>query len=290
MPVGTIAINRMALEEKLPKNDPRWASFNAAFLNQTVDELDFADKIHSGHAYTSWHDPEYRHSDNWRQSQFIAVDMDTKDYRSSIHYLKQRDFILAYGTMIHTTPSHTPEAPRARVVFFLDRPICNPVAYNNASRFLAEVIGGDKVATDVSRFFYGNNKAEIEMLGGCLNCDYLYTLYKRHQAHYSSKNGVVKPERASQNSNQQGRFGPEDKHKTISESLKRIDPWGLEYLDWVSVIAAIKHELGDEGFYLAESWANGKKGEIERMWRSFRRESGRLSTIATIVKFAQVHH
>ena len=282
-----IAINQMALEGKLPAGDNRWSKFNSAFENQELEPLDFANAIYTGHAYTSWHNPMYRQSDNWACSQFIAVDMDTGDKRSSIKHLADHDFVMTYGGMIHTTPSHTPLNPRARVVFFLDRPIEHPTAYTNACKFLSELLGGDKVATDPSRFFYGNADCELSMINNCLSVDRLYTLYKR--ARHSKEKQA--PQRHNETSKRHSGYHNrnEDKLQTIRQALEHLPPWSMDYDEWVSVIAAIKYELGDEGLWLAEQWGNGQKGEIQRMFRSFRRESGKVARIPTIIALAKRH-
>src|SRR5262245_59125199 len=104
---AAIAINTMALSQKIPKGDKIWQPFNLAFENRLVEPQDFAHQVFMGHAYTFWHDPAVRKSDNWRCSQFLAVDFDTKDERSNLEVLLHNDLIRCYGTVLHTTPSHT---------------------------------------------------------------------------------------------------------------------------------------------------------------------------------------
>lgn len=289
MPTSAIAINSMALAGKLPPGDKRWYDFNQSFHNRELDVIDFADCIYMGHAYTSWHNPESRCSQNWQKSQFIAVDMDTQDRRSSLRLLRQNDLVMAFGTLIHTTPSHSAKAPRARVVFFLDRPIEHPAAYNTASKFLTELMGGDSNATDPSRFFYGCLNADIEVVRNILPVDYLYALYKRMRlkTSQSGRDGGIPTKRASYT---QHDTTFEAKRQTILDALARIDPWKLDYADWCDIIAAIKYELSFEGLDIAEQWAQGKKGEVERMFRSFRRESGALCKMGTIIHHASLGH
>lgn len=293
-----IAVSTWKVEEKLPKDDDRWGKFNASFRNHWVEPMEFADLVMTGHAYTSWHDPMYRHSDNWQLSQYLAVDMDTEDERSSLKVLAEHDFIMAFATLIHTTPSHTRDKPRARVVFFLDRPIVNPRAYANAARFLNSFFGGDTVTHDPSRFFYGNIKAEIEMLRGRLPVDYLYNLYQRdkaRQAEIAAQGENKQNDRhttASHRSHNSGQRsssqGPKrGRYDDVKELLGRIDPWGMEYIKWVACIAAIKHELGDDGLSLAVQWAKGNPNEVERMWKSMRRDdNANVATFGTLCQLA----
>lgn len=155
-----IAINRMATG-KLPQGDPRWATFNDSFFNEERELMDFANDIFTGHAYTTWHQGR-RCVENFLLAEHIAIDMDTGDERSSFDALLQHDLVKMYGGLLHTTPSHSDNAPRARVIFFLDEPIADAQGYQAAARFMvAQFDGADEHCTDASRFFYGAFNCEI---------------------------------------------------------------------------------------------------------------------------------
>lgn len=279
---AAIAINTMALSQKIPKGDKIWQPFNLAFENRLVEPQDFAHQVFMGHAYTSWHDPAVRKSDNWRCSQFLAVDFDTKDERSNLEVLLHNDLIRCYGTVLHTTPSHTKEQPRARVVFFLDKQIASPQAYAAASLFLAELLGGDTQATDVSRFFYGCKDGEIRLPARKLPVDFLRLLYKRHRSRRQPNNAKHHPSASlPRHDSTEG-----DIRQAIRKALECINPWDVDYLDWVAIIGAIKYELGDEGLSLALEWADGKEGEVERMWRSLNKRDGNIATKGKIIYHA----
>lgn len=289
METFAVAISSMSLDGKLVDGDDRWGRLNASFVNRWVDPMELGNCIVQGRAYTSWHDPMYRHSDNWQLSQFLAVDMDTGDERSGIRNLANQDFVMGFAAMIHTTPSHTESKPRARVIFLLDRPIVNAGAYSTAAKFLSKILGGDKVATDPSRFYYGNKQATVEMVRGKLPVDYLYTLYRRDKDRQETSDTSHRHHSSATHSKNQGKnqSPTRGRYDDVKRLLERIDPMALEYLDWVAAIAAIKHELGDQGISLAISWARGKPGEIERMWKSLRREQGgNLATFGTLAHFA----
>ena len=157
-----IAINRMALDAKLETGDPRWKQFTGGFVNQELAVIEIANAIYTGHAYCPWQQSQWRASDNFDCAQHIAVDLDTGDERSSFDYLLRLDLVQMYAGLIHTTPSHTPDRPRARVLFFLDRPICDPEAYRQATIFWLSLFeGADPVCKDPSRFFYGATGCDI---------------------------------------------------------------------------------------------------------------------------------
>lgn len=155
-----IAINRMATG-KLPQGDPRWATFNDSFVNLDKELIDIANDIYLGHAYTTWHKGR-RSIDNFILAEHIAIDMDSGDKRSSFDTLLKHDIVRMYASLMHTTPSHNADAPRARVLFLLDEPITDPMGYQAAAKFLvSQFDGADEHCTDASRFFYGAYDCDI---------------------------------------------------------------------------------------------------------------------------------
>lgn len=155
-----IAINRMATG-KLPQGDPRWATFNDSFVNSDKELVDIANDIYLGHAYTTWHKGR-RSVENFILAEHIAVDMDSGDKRSTFDALLQHDLVRMYGSLMHTTPSHSQTSPRARIIFFLDEPITDAEGYQAAAKFLvSQFDGADEHCTDASRFFYGAYDCDI---------------------------------------------------------------------------------------------------------------------------------
>lgn len=296
-----IAISSLKLTEKIAKDDEEmWGRLTRSFVNRWVSPSDLSAFICEGRPYTSWHDPEYRHHSNWQLSQFLAVDLDTCDARSALPFLASNDFVMGFATLIHTTPSHKEDAPRSRIVFCLDRVLVDANAYNEAAKFLSLLLGGDPVSTDCSRFFYGNAHAKVELLGGRLPVAYLRTLYQKYKSHlerekhkesdqlsYGRSNNHANHSTMAhhrQPSKPQARFG---RTEDVLKLLDKIDPWNISYMEWVACIGAIKHELGDQGLSVAVQWGNGKKGEIERMWKSMRRDNnGHVATFGTLVHLA----
>lgn len=176
-----IAINSLATG-KLPSGDPLWATFNDSFVNEQFDRSEIANAIYTGHAYTTWHEGR-RCVDNFVLGQHLALDMDTGDKRSTFDALLKDEFIRTYAGILHTTPSHSPEAPRARVIFLLDKFITDAAAYHAASEFLiAQFDGADRACKDASRFFFGCKDCEIATFANVLPLDHLRSYYKRWKA------------------------------------------------------------------------------------------------------------
>jgi len=188
-----IAINSMATG-KLSIGDSRWAQFNDSFINKELEQIDVANDIYMGHAYTSWHNGR-RKKENFIKSSFIAVDLDTGDQRSDIDHLADHDLVQMYGGIIHTTPSHSPQAPRARVIFFLDRPIESPSGYSAAMSFISQQFNGaDKVCKDPSRFFYGAHSCDLRLIMRELPVTQLRTLYRRYGRPAKMQTPIYQPE------------------------------------------------------------------------------------------------
>lgn len=173
-----IAVNTMALDGKLPAGDARWATFNDSFVNQELELIELANVIYTGHSYSGWHNGR-RKLENFVCAQHIAVDMDTEDRRSTIETLSANTFVRTYAALIHTTASHTPDAPRARVLFLLDTPITDPNAYQVAAKFLiSQFPGADPACSDASRFFFGAKNCEIWMRENVLPLAHLRRYYR----------------------------------------------------------------------------------------------------------------
>jgi len=173
-----IAINRMATG-KLPQGDPRWAAFNDSFVNCERELIDLANDIYLGHAYTTWMQGR-RSIENFILAQHIAIDMDSGDARSSFESLLKSDLVRMYASLIHTTPSHTIAAPRARVIFLLDQPITDAAGYQAAAKFLvAQFDGADLACTDASRFFYGAIDCDIWLSNNVLPVRQLRYYFRR---------------------------------------------------------------------------------------------------------------
>ena len=75
----------------------------------------------------------------------------------------------------------------------------------------------------------------------------------------------------------------------VYEALKMIPPWQIGYDEWVQVLMGIHSEFGDNGYSMAETWADGKQGEVDQKWKSFKKsgKEGNIITIATVFSIAK---
>ena len=273
-----IAVSKYALEKKIPSGDPIWSRFNASFENLDIGTNDLLDTVYEGHAITTHHKNNWRASENYICGQHIGLDFDNEDENSTIEYLKKDKFISKYASFIHTTISHTPEAPRARVVFLLDQPIMQAVNYTKAAAALLWLFGtADRQCKDAVRFFYGAPECEMEILANMLPIAKVKQLIKSYQ------------DTGSKEKKRNYNYSAPASQVEVSEALKLIPPWQIDYDEWVQVLMGIHNEFGEGGYSLAESWADGKEKEVEQKWRSFK-SSGNVQgsiTIATVFGIAK---
>lgn len=177
-----IAISTLRLEEKIPADDPVWPRFNASFVNRELSLIEIANEIYGGHAFTTWHKDHWRITENYQLGQHIGLDFDTKDECSTLAYLKQDKFIARHAALIYTTPSHTTEAPKARVVFALDAPIHQSQNYILAARTLLWLFGkADAKCKDAARFFYGSVRCDVEYLDNVLPLSKIKELIQKYK-------------------------------------------------------------------------------------------------------------
>lgn len=281
-----IAVHRWQLSGKIPPGDPRWGDFNDLFDNLTLSIDDIAQHIGQGYAYAGWHSGR-RCLDNFICSQHIAVDMDTEDERSSFSALMRHDWVRMFGGILHTSPSHTEAKPRARVIFFLDQIIENATAYQSAAKFLiSQFDGADAAVSDASRFFYGCQGGQVEVLGSILPVGVLRRYYRLWQKKAPAQRTTAQPENAApviKMADRQRSDAPiTDEIQKLTDALAKVDPWSIDYNKWIGIIAACKRELGEAAFPIVERWAQGKPGEVRREWdrlKDGRQNAAHLGTV-----------
>jgi hypothetical protein len=177
-----ISINEISLDDKLPSGDSRWAVFNDSFVNVERTLMEFCNDVYTGHAYTSWHEGR-RKAENFILGQHIALDFDTQDLRSCIDTLAMNKACQRFLCAIHTTPTHTPEGPKARIVWPLNEPIHTADGYKIAVKALqSQFTCADPAPSNAVSFFYGNKSATVDDIwfsdGSVMTLDVLRKLVK----------------------------------------------------------------------------------------------------------------
>lgn len=272
-----IAFSTMRPAGKLQHGDPVWSTFNSSFENVEMDILEIANQIYLGHPFTTWHRNHWRNQANYQLGQHIAIDFDTEDQRSTLTHLAKDKFVQKYGAMIYTTPSHTPDAPRARVLFLLDEPIHQAKNYTAAVTALLWLFGtADRQCKDACRFFYGSHNCDVEWIDKVLPLERVKQIITQYQA----TGNIAKQAHERRN------YTPTADQAEVATALHRIPAWGIEYDDWVRILMAIHQAFGDAGLPLAEQWAQGTDGEVRRKWRSFKHAGNPAGVVTLNTVFA----
>lgn len=275
-----IAVSKYACFKKIPPGASVWSKFNASFENKDLSTTEIMDVIYKGYPVTTQHKNAWRTSENYLCGQHLALDFDSEDTQSTIPFLMKDKFIQRYGAFIHTTISHTPEKPRARVFFVLDQPIMQAKNYTAAAAALLWLFGtADRQCKDAVRFFYGAPNCTMEMIGNILDLETVKKLIANYQ-----ETGQIEKHQASKKE-----YLVPPSQQEVAEALNFIPPWGIDYDEWVQVLMGIHSAFGQEGYQLAENWADGKQGEVKQKWQSFH-EAGNTTgqiTVATVFGIAK---
>ena len=207
-----------------------------------------------------------QHKDSWRHSAITCADStwgwtSTTAKASSLEELAKDKFIARYAAFLHTTMSHTPEHPRSRVIFLLDTPIMQPQNYALAATALVWLYGGlaDRKCKDPARFFYGSLKCDCEYFNNVLPLEVVKKLIANYR-----ESGMIERKQATRSN-----YTAPATQAEVYEALRHIPPWQIDYDEWVAILMSIHAEFGDAGLNLAEAWADGHPGEVERKWQSF---------------------
>ena len=164
-------------------NKPIKLSINPAFVNKTpitstnyfaegfeTVECTIEDAINSicndGFAFSYVFKDSYRNTKNFISADLIAVDVDGT---RPLHDALNDPFITNNCSFVYTTPSHTNEENRYRVVFQLPYSIECKKELHSIAKTLCTRLSGDPSATDAARLFYGCNKEEPHIFGNIIN-------------------------------------------------------------------------------------------------------------------------
>jgi len=158
-----IAINRNVINKATEKQ--QFAQLTHTFENLDVTQQEFADLIDQGFAFCAQHKNKHRKSTNFTTSGFIAVDI---DHGLSIDDALNHPFVKQYASIFYTTPSHTNDNHRFRLIFELDREIESAVDMKLAYKGISKKFGGDPACKDPCRLFFGSKGSSPQVFNATL--------------------------------------------------------------------------------------------------------------------------
>ncbi|PRE93279.1 hypothetical protein C6Q02_01090 [Burkholderia multivorans] len=186
-----VAVNRHIINKIEEKNSPLWEIAASGFENVELTTEGLAESINQGHAFCAQHDKR-RLERNFVGTNLLAVDIDS-DWR--LDDALNDSFIKKNALLIYTTPSHTAENHRFRIVFKLSRTISDAFEMRAAYIGAARILGGDNACRDACRLFFGSKGSNPIVLGNELDDHELEKIIalgrvKRVADHSADKRGV----------------------------------------------------------------------------------------------------
>lgn len=172
------------------KNEAGDASlFSKGWVNQALTPGELAQEIDKGVAYCCQLNG-CRRAPNFLCSDIISVDIDGTRH---IDEVMRDPIVKQYLTIFYTTPSHTPDSHRFRLVFALPRTIDSSADMVAASRSLSLRLSGDRAATDAARVFFGSRGSKPQVFDRAIDENFLDELIKqgRHADQPDTKGSAV---------------------------------------------------------------------------------------------------
>jgi Origin of replication binding protein len=149
--------------------------FSRGWVNKSLTPVELAQEIDKGVAYCCQLDGSRRAS-NFLGSDVISIDIDGT---RRIEDVMRDPIVERYLTIFYTTPRHTRERHRFRLVFALPRTIDTAVDMVAASRSLSLRLSGDPASTDAARVFYGSRDSNPQVFDRAIDAAVLDELIEQ---------------------------------------------------------------------------------------------------------------
>jgi len=160
------------LINKNERNDQQ--AFAQGFIQSAVTPEELATLVGRGVAFSFVYKNDHREVKNFMGTEVVAVDIDGT---LTVDEVCTNPFVLEYAGFAYTTPSHTGDEARLRVVFFLSEGIDDPQRLKQLATALTIKLTGDLAATDAARLFYGSSNCQIFKFGSELSQEAMADLF-----------------------------------------------------------------------------------------------------------------
>lgn len=150
--LSTGFINKTPIKNKL--------AYSEGFKPHELSLIDLAKAIDLGMTFSYQFRDEKRAAENFEASDILAIDI---DYGMTIAEALCHPIVEKYCSMLYTTFNHSQDHHRFRLIFGLSRTITNAKELSDATRALAQRLGGDRAATDAARMFHGSKECNPEL-------------------------------------------------------------------------------------------------------------------------------
>lgn len=155
---------RQDITDKASKADLNLTGRGWSNVELSVEQ--FVDHIKNGYPFTHQFFGGKKTKDRFQQTDIIVADIDKN---MTVDQALEHEFVKDYGTFIYTTPRHTEDHHRFRIVFILDRTIFDPNVYEAMyGGLMNEIPSTDPNVKSAAQFFQGNSNAHVWMLNKTL--------------------------------------------------------------------------------------------------------------------------
>lgn len=272
----TVSVNRRMIN-KPSKSD--FARLNKYFelCETTVGNL--IESIRSGYTHSFVFSDNKRSSSNFASADVVMLDFDGT---ITITELLNHEWVKDYGAFVYTTPSHSAEQHRLRLVLILEDTVINGDVLQALMKGLVTILPqADKQCTDAARPFHGNTNAEVFEIGNILS---------NHERDRLIELGSPKPKTKSviiQKKQTELKLGQDE----IRKMLNSIDP-KPGYEIWRNICWAVKswclaNKLDDDiGIELINEWSpddcNGDK--VRSLFNEYQDSGIHIGTLIHLAK------
>lgn len=157
-----VMINR-SIKGKMPKGATKdqWREYNSAFQLLHTTAYGLAKEVYKGYGFCPVYDGR-RKKEYFGEAFHVGVDFDSGDERSSIAYLSTVPVVRDYASFAYTTPSHTEEKPKARVVWVFEESIMDLGSYELLFHALLwKLPQADQGVKDGLRLYFGSPGCQV---------------------------------------------------------------------------------------------------------------------------------
>ena len=257
-----------------------FAKLNRHIETVEMDVEDLVKSIKSGYSHSFVFSDNKRSADN-----FISADVVMLDFDGTIQLdeLLNHEWVKQYGAFVYTTPSHTDNEHRLRLVIVLEKAIIDKDTLKNLMKALVKVFPqADQQCVDAARLFHGNTNAQVSMLNNIVPSSEIERLIKYCTVNKKNKTNYV-----------QKRNQTELKldHNEIRKMLDFIDA-EPGYDPWIKCCWAIKswcaaNNLDDDiGIELINEWSpddcNGDK--VRSLFNEYQDSGIHIGTLIHLAK------
>jgi len=250
------------------------------FSNCEITRYDLARFIHCGFAFCSQY-KDRRKKDNFVSTGFVALDFDEWNLAEAIAHQYIRD----HASIVYTTPTHSMEQHRFRVVFELEKPVTNSHQFEQLIKGLMTIFPqADRACKDCIRIFNGSVNCEPMVMDGWISRKEMTRLILITTSHRLNSPTNVK---VMKSKSVRPSMFDEDREISFSkarELLMRVDS-KPGYDVWRNICWAIYSKFGRMGKSLIEGWSPDYKTSGYEIDKLFEKYDGRIK-IGTLIYYA----